>query len=62
MWVVKMFWVAACKSKRMKRMVNFFANIFMKIFSEAGEGFSHDITNDQIGIICYSFQLHCKEK
>lgn len=43
-------------------MVNFFANIFMNIFSEAGEGFSHDITNDQIGIICYSFQLHCKEK
>lgn len=43
-------------------MVNFFTNILMNIFLETGECFSHATTNDQIGIIYYSFQLYSKEK
>lgn len=41
-------------------MVNFFANLRMNVC--IGKGCSHDKTNDQIGIICYSFELFSKKK
>lgn len=27
-----------------------------------GKGYSHGVTNDQTGIICYSFQLYSRKK